>query len=164
MTRTIDRARAARGVALGAGLLLLAACGGSAEPLPAESAVPHYDAAAEAVLAELAGPEWALQENQRTVQEEDGACRYSPGVWNADQPLEGVSGDEGWDALAERLDPVLAEHGFGDLGAPERSGALYSVRSQDAHGAELVLDAQGRLALRGALVDAQTCTPEALGL
>lgn len=149
---------------LGAGLVLLAGCGAGQEPVPAEDAVAHYDAVAGAVLDELAGPEWTLQENQRTVREGDEGCRYSPGVWNADAVLDGVSGAEGWDELTERLDPVLAEHGFGALGDPERSGAIHSVSTQDQHGAELALDEQGRLSLRGALVDAEPCTAEALGL
>ena len=154
----------ARSGVLGAILLLTAGCGGGGDPLPAEEAVAHYDAVAEALTAELPGQEWTLQENQRSVEEEGGDCRYSPGVWNAGDTLEGVSGDQGWDDLAAQLDPVLSEHGFEGLGAPSRSGALHSVSTQDDHGTELVLDEQGRLSLRGALIDAETCTPGALGL
>lgn len=153
-----------RRAVLGTVILLLAGCGASVEPLPAGDAVAHYDAAAEALTAELTELEWTLQENQRTVQEEGGQCRYSPGVWNADGTLEGVDGDQGWEEIAERLDPVLAEHGFESLGAPSRSGASYSVSAQDGHGAELVLDEQGTLSLRDALIEAPDCTEDALNL
>lgn len=149
---------------LGALALLAAGCTAGSEPLPAEDAVAHYDAAADALTAELSTQEWVVNPAQRTVREEDGQCRYSPGAWEAEGTLDGVSGDQGWEEIAARLDPVLAEHGFEDLGAPSRSGALYSVTTQDGHGAELELDAQGRLSLRGALIDAETCTDSALGL
>ncbi|WP_157697099.1 hypothetical protein [Brachybacterium avium] len=139
-------------------------CTAAGEPLPAEGAVAHYDAVAEDLTAELSAQEWVLNPTQRTVREEDGRCRYSPGVWEAEGTLAGVSGDGGWDEIAARLDPVLAEHGFEDLGAPSRSGALYSVSTHDGHGTELVLDEQGRLSLRGTLIDTETCTESALGL
>lgn len=162
------RVCAVRCAVLGAGLVLLAGCvvvkDLVEEPLPAEEAVAHYDAAAGAVVEELSGSEWTLQENQRDVREVDGECRYFPGAWNADARMQGVSGDEGWDEITERLDPVLAEHGFGAFPAPKRSGALYSVTSQDEHGAELELSEEGWLSLRDALVDAEPCTAEALGL
>ena len=148
----------------GALALLVAGCAAGAEPLPAQDAVAHYDAAADALTAELPAQEWTPNAVQRTVQEEDGTCRYSPGVWEAGETLDGVSGDQGWEEVTDRLDPVLAEHGFEDLGAPTRSGALYSVSTHDGHGAELVLDEQGRLSLRGALIDTTTCTKSALGL
>lgn len=160
--RTPGRTR--RVATLGVLALLATGCGAGAAPLPAEAAVAHYDAAADALIAELSAQEWTLNANQRTVQEEDGQCRYSPGVWEADGTLERVSGEEGWEELATRLDPVLAEHGFEELGAPSRSGALHSVATHDGHGAELVLDEQGRLSLRGALVDTTSCTQSALGL
>lgn len=153
-----------RTAVLAALTLLAASCTAAGEPLPAEDAVAHYDAAADDLIAELTGQEWALNSVQRTVREEDGRCRYSPGVWEAEGTLEGVSGDKGWGEIAARLDPVLAEHGFEGLGAPSRSGALYSVSTHDAHGTELVLDEQGRLSLRGALIEAETCTESALGL
>lgn len=149
---------------LGTLALLTAGCTAGSEPLPAEDAVAHYDATADALLAELSAQEWTLNPAQRTVREEDGQCRYSPGAWEAEGTLDGVSGDQGWDEIAARLDPVLAEHGFEELGAPSRSGALYSVTAQDGHGAELELDEQGRLSLHGALIEAETCTAAALGL
>lgn len=154
--------RRARAAALGAILLLAAGCGAGGTPLPAQEAVAHYDAVADAITAELSAQEWTLNESQRSIEEEDGRCRYSPGEWEAEGVLDGVSGDQGWKDLSARLDPVLAEHGFEDLGAPSLSGALHSVSSHDGHGAELVLDEQGRLSLRGALVDAETCDEGAL--
>lgn len=150
--------------AFGAAALLLSGCGASAEPVPAEDAVARYDAVAEAVTGALPEQGWTLQENQRSVQEEDGQCVYSPGVWNGDGTLVGVVADPGWEEIAERLDPVLAEHGFESLGSPSRSGASLRVGTQDEHGAELVIDDQGTLSLRGVLVDATTCTESALGL
>ena len=167
--RTVRRrAWAMRCAALGAGLVLLAGCvlvkDLVEEPISAEDAVAHYDAVAGAVVEELSGAEWTPQENPREVRVVDGECRYLPGAWYADSRLDGVSGDEGWDEITERRNPVLAEHGFGAFSAPKRSGALYSVSSQDEHGAELELGEQGWLSLRGALVDAEPCTAEALGL
>ncbi|MBB5833161.1 hypothetical protein [Brachybacterium aquaticum] len=161
---TLQGARTRRVALCGAAALLLAGCTGGAEPLPAADAVEHYDQAAQALLAELSSQQWTLDEGRRSVAEEDGQCLYSPGTWEAEGTLDGVSGEDGWDELAQRLDPVLAVHGFEDLGDPRRQGALYSVTSTDAHGAELVLDEQGRLSMRGAHVETSSCTPEVLGL
>jgi len=145
---------------------LLAGCA-SVTPVPAADAVEHYDqVAAEltSALADATGQQWSALENRQEVQERDGTCLYSPGEWEGGAPLPGVSGDEGWDGITAAVDPVLAEHGFSELGDPSRRGALHQVSAEDEHGAELVLTAQGELRITGAQIETETCSAEALGL
>ena len=85
-------------------------------------------------------------------------------MWEAGETLDGVSGDQGWEEVTDRLDPVLAEHGFEDLGAPTRSGALYSVSTTTGTAPSWCSTSRGGSLSRGALIDTTTCTKSALGL
>lgn len=158
--------RAGRGLLLVSLATLLAGCG-AVTPLPAGEAAAHYDEVAAGLtsaLDESTGQRWSVLEHRQDVQERDGVCLYSPGEWEAEGTLPGVSGGKGWDEIVAAVDPVLVEHGFSELGRPSRQGALYQVRAADEHGAEVTLTAQGQLRIADAQIETETCSAESLGI
>lgn len=77
---------------------------------------------------------------------------------------EALAERDAWDEYVEPFGEVLAEQGFSELGAVERRGAMHYLLATDAHGARLELDEQGRFSIADARIDADPCTPEALGI
>lgn len=145
--------------------LPLAACSGD-EPLPAGDAVEHYDTAADAVAEALgaAGTTWTLAEKGRSVREDDGRCRYTPGSWNPDSPLDVPQGDDAWQERIDAVSPALQEHGFAAVSKPSSEGSRQILETEDAHGASLSITAEGRIRIWDAEVAADPCTAQTLGI
>lgn len=79
---------ARRCAAAGTALVLLTACAGSEEPIPAADAVAHYDEVAAAIAA-TAAPDasWTFADSTRHVAADgSGICLYTPGDWSMDSP------------------------------------------------------------------------------
>lgn len=166
MTPTAARPRAPLPVALCAALLLLTGCGG-AEPLAADEAVAHYDAVAADLSEALSAQDltWTLAPASRVVAERDGGCAYDAGTWMPSRSAEeALRSEAGWEPWITALAPVLAEHGFEAVDAPEQAEGMLLIRTTDAHGAELTVDMTGQLRIWGADVDAAPCSAAELGL
>lgn len=147
-------------------LLLLAGCGGT-EPLAAESAVAHYDAVAGDLVEALEsqGLDVGLAPATRLVAERDGRCAYDAGTWIPARSVEdALRSEDGWGPWIAAAEPVLAEHGFETVDAPEHAEGMLRIRTTDRHGAELTLDMTGQLRIWDAEVDAAPCDQAALGL
>lgn len=148
------------------GLLVLASCG-RVEPLPASDAVAHYDEVADGLTAAIGGEdaEWTFNVRPQHVTLEDGDCTYTAGRWDLEEPLEhpGPESDE-WRTRIAAVNPVLEDHGFERIAKPTQQGAGTLLQSTDEHGATATISGNGDLYIHSAVVDAETCTPEALGI
>lgn len=154
-----------RCAAAGAALVLLTACGGSEEPIPAADAVAHYDEVAAAVSA-TAAPDaaWALADSTRHVAADgSGTCLYTPGDWSMDSPLISSDG-RSWDDVLAALGPSLEEAGFKSVDSTTEQQSRRVLETTDEHGATLQITEDGRLRIHSALVDAESCTDDALGI
>lgn len=163
------RRRARLGSLAAASALVLGACGsfGSTDTLPSDEVVGHYDAVAEDLIAAMDTVRPLAWEHGSQGVIEPGAadCRYRAGAWQADEPLYPEPGQGmDWDPWREALDPVLQEHGFGELGREKSSGAVLEVESTDDHGARLVLESTGAFRITDIPVDAEPCVDATLGL
>lgn len=167
-----SRARRARSTgraaiaALGA-LLLVAGCGGSGSPLPAEEAVAHYEDVSADLLGALDAVRPLTWEHRAQEILEPGAedCRYQAGIWEADAALYPEPGQGmDWEPWRTAVDPVLEEHGFEALGREQSSGGEYWLESEGPHGARIVLESRGSLRITDVRVDAEPCEDAALGL
>lgn len=147
--------------------LLLVSCA-RAEPLPAATAVAHYDAVVSELTTALAdrGLSWRLAPATRHVEDADNGCSYTPGTWMPDaRPREPLALDDAaWDPWIDAMNPVLAEHGFAEVKKPQLQEATRSLSSKDQHGARLEVSMSGSIRIWGAAVAADPCAKATLGL
>lgn len=156
------------GGGLGLGLAaMLSACGAvDAIPMPAGEAEGYYDDVALTLEAALAvdGMSWELIEGTRAVDSQHEACTYSPGTWTPQADLPVPSDDEGWARRLDTVNVVLAQYGFEEVEQPTTEGGSQLLTSSDDYGATLTISGEGVIAITGAMVDADPCIPEAIGL
>lgn len=117
-----------------AALPLLAGLTGCApSPMPLAEATATYDAAVADTVAAL-DLELLTDEDRPALQERDSDCVYYPAALELEAP-------DGTDlrGSAERLAPVLAEHGFGAPEPHDAPGGWSGLISEDDHGATLTV-------------------------
>lgn len=153
------RARDLRGVGATLALALLVTACTASQELDAQEAEGHYDE----VVADLQealeplGHELVHAPATRSLELVDGVCIYTPGSYQADTLGADLAEEENWDAVLDAIDPVLEEHGFEPVGAPQRQGAVLMAATSDEHGAELSFGGTGTVRLTGAQVSAEAC-------
>lgn len=145
-------------------LALLAGCT-AATPVDKTNIVAHYDAVAADFSAALGEGDWSLDKGQRHVREQTGGCYYDAGVWTpASKPtLPDRIETKEWQAIRDKLKPVLRKNGFGNGRLAQRADGPY-VMARDTNGAAFTYNSDGTFSIGGARVDLSPCTDDALGL
>ena len=148
-------------------VLLTSGC--APDPYPAPEAVAHYEDVlfqARTIL-EATGIEWEDSVYRPSVVEEDGRCVYNTGS------IRPVEQPEPWAVLRHpdfesvmlpQLNQLLTDNGFSELGDTTVSGNGGWRTATDDHGATFELWSDIGFRIDGVVVDAEPCTPEALGL
>ena len=158
-TRPPAHARTVRGVGTALALSLLVVACGTPQELDAQDAEAHYDEVVADVQEALEplGHQLVHAPATRSLELVDDVCAYTPGSYEAETLGADLAEEENWDAVLDVLDPVLVEHGFESVDAPERQGAVLMAVVEDEHGAELSLGGTGVVRIAGAHVSAEAC-------
>ena len=157
-TRPPAHARTVRGVGTALALSLLVVACGTPQELDAQDAEAHYDEVVADVQEALEplGHQLVHAPATRSLELVDGVCASPPAATGRDAGAD-LAEEENWDAVLDVLDPVLVEHGFESVDAPERQGAVLMAVVEDEHGAELSLGGTGVVRIAGAPVSAEAC-------
>lgn len=153
--------------ALTVGLLLpLAACAGTAPPLPADGAVSHYEDVATELAAALAvdGTSWVLAPKTRKVAAVEETCEYTPGTWTPAESLPAPSDEDAWGPRIDTVNPVLSQYGFAEIEDPTAQAGRFILKTTDEYGATVTITPEGEVRIWGARVDADPCTAATLGI
>lgn len=155
-------------VVVAAGVVLLAGCG-APEPYPASEARAHYDdvlLGARTIL-EQTGIEWEGEVYRPSVEQDGATCVFNPGAINPVDPPDRwavLRHPDFESVMLPELNDLLTDNGFTQLSDVTESGNGGWRTATDGHGATFKLGSDTGFSINGAVVDADPCTPESLGL